>query len=389
MKAKASLALIAAAASSLIQAEDKISLDYLSYQENDNRIQVDDYALSIETNPNLDHQIKINVGLDTITGASPAWQPNVVQSSAPLNVQQASSSNIYGFDSAGYSVKNVPLPEEQRKSAGISWLSRDQERNELSLSLDYSAEPDYVSKAIAANYLFFADRYKNRSYTLGASFQSNESKVFDSSYKTSWDSLTATNIQLGVSQVMSKRSLIDGNIFVIYDKGYLSNHYQTILRKFDGDGDGIQESYLSAEQRPEEKKGYGIAGNWLVQWNNVFSTHVNIRMYQDDWGINSQTASGKTYFSLNDNWNFHLMARIYQQSAADFYKGADKINPEFAITGYGSADHRLGSYSSTSTEAGIAYALLNTIILSGQVGKYQHDTGFEANWISSSITIKY
>jgi hypothetical protein len=389
MKAKSTLALIAAAASSLIEANDKISLDYLSYQENDNRIKVDDYAISIETNPNLDHQIKINAGIDTITGASPAWQPNVVQSAAPLQVQQASSSNIYGFDSAGYRVKNVPLPEEQRKSAGISWLSRDQERNELTLSLDYSTEPDYVSKAIAANYLLFADRYKNRSYSLGASFQSNESKVFDSFYKTSWDSLTATNIQLGVSQVISKRSLIDGNIFVIYDKGYLSNHYQTILRKFDGDGDGIQESYLSAEQRPEEKKGYGIASNWTVQWNNVFSTHVNIRMYQDDWGINSQTASWKTYFSLNDNWNFHLMARIYQQSAADFYKDADKIQPEFAITGYGSADHRLGSYRSTTTEAGITYVLLNTIILSGQTGKYQHDTGFEANWVSSSFTIKY
>lgn len=389
MKAKTSLALLTAAASSLIHAEDKISLDYLSYQENDNRIKVDDYALSIETNPNVNHQIKINMGLDIISGASPAWQPNVTQSAAPAEVQQASSSNIYGFDSAGYSVQNVSVPVEQRKSAGISWLSRDKERNELTLSLDYSAEPDYVSNAVAANYLLFADRYKNRSYSLGASFQSNQSKVFDSFYQTSWEDLTATNIQLGVNQIMSKRSLIDGNIFVIYDQGYLSNHYQTILRKFDGDGDGIQESYLSAEQRPEEKKGYGIAGNWIVQWNNLFSSHASIRLYQDDWGINSQTASAKTYFSLSNDWSFHLMARIYQQSAANFYKDPDKTNPEFAITGYGSADHRLGSYMATTAEAGIAYELLNTVILSGQAGKYQHDTGFEASWVSSSITVKY
>lgn len=389
MKTKTSLALLTAAASVLTQADDKISLDYLSYQENDNRIKVDDYALSIEANPNVDHQIKINIGLDIISGASPAWQPNVTLVAAPEEAQQASSSNIYGYDSAGYSVQNVSVPVEERKSAGISWLSRDKERNELTLSADYSYEPDYVSNALAANYLWFADRYKNRSYTLGASYQSNQSKVFDATYNTSWADLTATNVQLGISQVMSQRSLIDGNVFVIYDQGYLSNHYQTILRKFDGNGDGVQESYLSAEQRPEEKKGYGIASSWIVQWYKQLSTHASIRLYQDDWGINSQTFTGKSYFNLSKDWSFHLMARLYQQSAANFYKDAEEANPEFAINGYGSADHRLGEFTATTVEAGIAYEWQDSIVLSGQVGNYQHDTGFAANWFSSGIIVKY
>lgn len=389
MKTKTSLALLTAAATSLVQADDKISLDYLSYQESDSRIAVDDYALSIESNPNVDHQIKVNIGLDIISGASPAFQPNVTLSPASDNAQQASSSNLYGFDSAGYSVQNVAVPEEKRKSAGISWLSRDKKRHELTLSLDYSSEPDYESRAVAANYLWFADRYKNRSYTLGASLQSNRSQAFNSSYQTHWEDLTATNIQLGVSQVMSQRSVVDANVFVIYDNGYLSNHYQTIIRKYDGDNDGIQESFLSAEQRPEERQGYGIASNWLVQWNKQLSTHAGLRLYQDDWGINSQTYTGKTYFNVDNNWTLHLMARLYQQSAANFYKDPDKANFEFAITGYGSADHRMGEFSATTVEAGIAYEWQKSIIVNAQAGNYQHDTGFSAKWISSGITVKY
>ncbi len=389
MKNKTSLALLTAAASALVQADDKISVQYLSYQENDKRIAVDDYTLSIESNPSVDHQIKVTAGLDTISGASPAWQPKVTMTTAPDTVKAASSSNIYGIDSAGYSVQNVTVPVEQRDSAGISWLSRDKKRHELTIGLDYSEEPDYKSHAVSANYLWFADRYKNRSYSLGASLQSNQSLVFNSNYQTHWEDLIATNIQLGISQIMSQRSSIDGNLFIVYDTGYLSNHYQTILRKFDGNNDGILESYLSAEERPESRQGGGVAGNWLVQWSNTISTHTSIRLYQDDWGIRSQTFNGKSYINLDKQWTLHLLARHYQQSAANFYKAPDSNNPEFHITGYGSSDHRLGNYSANSFEAGLAYEWKNLIILNGQLGSYQHSTGFIANWLSTGMIIKY
>lgn len=389
MKHKTSLALLTAAASTLVQADDKVSLQYLSYQENDQRITVDDFAISLENNPNVDHQIKINLGLDTISGASPAWQPKVTMSAPPQAAELASSSNIYGIDSAGYSVKNVTVPEEQRSSAGISWLTRDKKRHELTLGLDYSEEPDYISRSIAANYLWYADHYKNRSYTLGASLQNNQSLAFNANYQTHWEDLLASNVQLGISQVMSQRSSIDGNLFIIYNTGYLSNHYQTILRKFDGDNDGIKESYLSAEQRPEERKGAGLAANWLVQWTSSLSTHARMRLYQDDWGINSQTYRGKSYINLNDQWTLHLMARLYQQTAADFYKDPEKSNPEFTITGYGSADHRVGKYSANSYELGLAYQWQHMLIINGQVGSYQHSNGFSAYWLSTGIIIKY
>jgi hypothetical protein len=188
---------------------------------------------------------------------------------------------------------------------------------------------------------------------------------------------------------MSQRSSIDSNLFIVYDTGYLSNHYQTILRKFDGNNDGVLESYLSAEERPESRQGGGVAGNWLVQWSNTISTHTNIRLYQDDWGIRSQTFNAKSYINLDQQWTLHLLARYYQQSAANFYKDPDSDDPNFHIIGYGSSDHRLGDYSANSFEAGIAYEWKNLIIINGQLGSYQHDTGFTANWLSTGMILKY
>lgn len=389
MKKNTSAALFAAAASALVQAEDKLSVQHLNYQENDNRMSVSDWVLSAELNPNVDHQIKVNVGIDSLSGASPAWQPNVLAESAPEAVQNASSSPVYGFDSAGYSVQKVTIPDEKRKSVGGTWLSRDKKRHELTLGADYSEEPDYVSRSVSANYMWFADRYKNRSYSAGASVQSNRSLVFDENYDTHWEELLATNIQIGLSQVMSRRSLVDANLFVIYDTGYLTNHYQTILRRFDGDGDGVLDTYLAAEERPDVRKGFGTAGKWLMQWTSSVSTHLGLRLYSDDWGISSQTLSLKSYFTPVEAWTFHLLGRFYNQSAADFYKDPDSSDPAFAITGYGSADHRLGAFTATTAEAGVAWTWNKTVTLNLQAGTYNQSNDFGAQWISSGFTVKY
>lgn len=389
MKKSTSATLLAAAASALVQAEDKVSVQHLNYQENQQRMSVSDWVISTEQNPNVDHQIKLNIGIDSLSGASPAWQPDVVAEAAPEEVQQAASSSVYGFDSAGYSIQKVTIADEQRKSIGGTWLSRDKKRHELTFGADYSEEPDYISRSVSANYMWFADRYKNRSYSVGASLQRNHSLAFDSQYNTYWEGLTASNFQIGLSQVMSQRSLVDANIFLIYDTGYLTNHYQTILRRYDGDGDGILDTYLSAEQRPDLRQGFGTAGKWLMQWTDEVSTHVGLRLYSDDWGITSQTLNLKSYFTPVQEWTFHVLGRFYNQSAADFYKDPDGTNPEFAITGFGSSDHRLGSFTATTFEAGVAWTWENSVTLNIQAGTYDHSEGFGATWISSGFIVKY
>lgn len=393
MKKNTCFAVLASAASALTnsaltQAEDKVSVQHLNYQENKQRMSVSDVVVSAEHNPNVDHQLKLNVGIDALSGASPAWQPRVVAEAVDENLQQAAASSIYGYDPAGYDVKRVEIAEEERRSIGASWLSRDKKRNELTMGIDYSEEPDYVSRSASSNYMWFADRHKNRSYSVGASIQKNSSLAFDEFYNTHWEELTATNIQVGVSQVMSYRTVVDANIFTIYDTGYLSNHYQTILRLYDGDNDGVMETYLAAEHRPDTRKGFGFAGKWLTQWNSNVSSHFGWRWYSDDWGVRSQTLTAKSYLSFIKNWTFHVLGRFYNQSEADFYKDPDSSAPAFSITGYGSSDHRLGTFHATTTELGVAYEW-QALTVNLQAGSYKQSEGFGANWVSSGLTFKY
>lgn len=389
MKKITSLSLLAAAASMAV-AEDKVSLQNLQYEESDQRIKVDDWVLSAELNPDVDNQITVNAGLDTISGASPAWQPKVTLE-RPDNfedINQISGSPIYGYDPAGYEVRNVAVPDERRVSAGVGWLTRDKQRNELYVGADYSSEPDYLSRALSASYLWFTDSSKNTSVTIGASLQANQSKVFDAYFDTHWEDLKAFNLEVGLGQVVSTRSVLSGNVFLLRDSGYLTNHYQTILRQGDIDGDGVFETLLSAEHRPDLRRAAGASLKWMMQWRSYYATHSGYRLFQDDWGIQSHTLDFKQYLTPIDDLTLSLVWRYYNQSEADFYKDPESARPEFSIQGYGSSDHRMGEFSAQTFELGAAYEVVKGITLNAQVGEYDHSTDFSASWVAAGITFK-
>ncbi|WP_419813585.1 DUF3570 domain-containing protein [Bacterioplanoides sp.] len=389
MKKITSLSLLAAAASMAV-AEDKISLQNLQYEESDQRIKVDDWVLSAELNPDVDNQITVNAGLDTISGASPAWQPRVALERPDnlADVNAVAASPVYGYDPAGYDVVNVPVPDEHRRSFGLGWLTRDKQRNELFVGADYSSEPDYISRAVSASYLWFTDASKNTSLTIGSSLQSNRSLVFNEFFDTHWEDLTAFNLELGISQVVSPRSVLSANVFALRDSGYLTNHYQTILRLADINDDGVFETLLAAEHRPDLRRAAGTSLKWMMQWQSYYATHTGYRFYYDDWGIQSHTLDFKQYLTVMDELTLSLVWRYYDQTEADFYKDPDSQRPEFALGGFGSSDHRMGEFSAQTFELGAAYDVTQGITLNAQVGDYDHSTDFSASWVAVGITFK-
>lgn len=387
MKKITSLAVLAAAAA---VAEDKISLQYLNYQEGDDRIKVSDWVLSAEINPDVDNQFLVNAGVDAITGASPALQSRglIERPDGFSELNDISDSPVFGYASGGYEVSKVEVPDERRRSFGVSWLTRDKKRHEFSLGFDYSAEPDYVSKAFSTSYLWFADSTKNTSFNVGLSVQSNRSKVFNQYYESSWDSLRSHNLELGVGQVVSQRSVLNANVFLLRDNGYLSNHYQTILRQTDLNDDGVMETFLAADHRPDSRRASGTSVKWMMQWRPVYATHAGYRYYLDDWGIQSHTLDVKQYLDVTDKLVVSLLWRYYDQTAADFYRDPEGSNPAFRMTGFGSSDHRMGSYSARTLELGTAVKVMDDMTLNLQVGNYEHSTDFSAVWYAAGVTIK-
>jgi hypothetical protein len=135
------------------------------------------------------------------------------------------------------------------------------------------------------------------------------------------------NINLSLSQVLSKSAVASLNFGYIHTKGYLSNPYKAVTTVFvdpsqlTGKASVITGTSMSLlENRPSERN----------QWNGNFSyvqhvplldaaLHFDYRFYNDDWGISSHTFQLDWAQPLPWNITVTPMVRYYSQTAADFY----------------------------------------------------------------------
>jgi len=96
---------------------------------------------------------------------------------------------------------------------------------------------------------------------------------------------------------------------------------------------------------------------WCTNWLADHSVHLSFRLYQDDWGIQSQTADLKYHHTLTPRQYLEPHIRFYHQSAADFYRRKldvdGSLNPLLPEDGIVSSDYRLDE--SVSLTAGIKY----------------------------------
>lgn len=81
--------LSAAAVANSALAEDYISVHYLNYEEYDDKVEAGDSVVSIEKSFGLDWTINLELGYDTVSGASPSWGPTTPVGSTADAVNRA------------------------------------------------------------------------------------------------------------------------------------------------------------------------------------------------------------------------------------------------------------------------------------------------------------
>ncbi|CAA0113247.1 Uncharacterised protein [BD1-7 clade bacterium] len=385
------------------QAEDKIGLHYLHYQEGDDRITVGDTVLSFETDLGVDHTLAGSVGYDSISGASPAWQTTTpIESAEDLanrirRVEQAQAATpeiilFYEPDYRNYAVEKVEL-EDTRTSADVAWTSRDKKRNELTVGINYSEESDYVSAGGNVQYLLYADDSKNRSYRYGAAFLYNVSDVFTTLYRdVDKENLYIGNFEIGVNQVLSPNSFMSVNAFFNYEHGYLSNHYLTILRQYDANADGEigpEEVFLATDTRPDERVGGGIAANFVQSFGDSVAAQFSYRFYADDWDIHSHSVDTELSWQVTAPLLLYAKYRWYTQTGAWFFKDADASDNQFAIVGPGSADERLGAFNAYTAELGTQIYCGYGLYVDFGGAWYEQSNGFNSVSLMGGFTKKF
>ncbi|MEN8179361.1 MAG: DUF3570 domain-containing protein [Pseudomonadota bacterium] len=236
-----------------------------------------------------------------------------------------------------------PYTEERKEKS----LSVDYLRNKTLMSLAYtdSDESDYAAStfSLGISQDLFGDL---TTVTLGYAVGNDEVRNnSDSSFSESAD---RQNFRLGLTQILTKNSLLAVNWETITDQGYLNNPYRSV-RYLDGD------TYLTEpEVYPNTRTSNALALRLRYYLPYRAALGGEYRYFNDTWGITAHNAELGYTHPLRKDWIFELKYRYYTQGAADFYSDL------FAYEGeqnFRARDKELSTFNSHTLGFALSYEI--------------------------------
>ncbi|WP_370230076.1 DUF3570 domain-containing protein [Marinobacter nauticus] len=262
---------------------------------------------------------------------------------------QVSFSGQYYVDSVSAASVDVLATasayEEERTeyTVGVDYLY---DKAILSLGYTNSTENDYE-----ANTLYFSVSQEffggMSTVTMGyASGWDEVGRVGNDSFSEEAD---RRNYQLGLSQVVTRNSLVGLDLEVVTDEGYLQNPYR-VNRYINPDNPA--EFLTQPEQYPETRTSTSVAVRALYYLPYRASIRGEYRYFSDTWGINAHTMELGYVHGLNQHWTLEGSVRYYTQNEADFYSD---LFPFKNSQTHLARDKELSSLSGTTLAVGAVY----------------------------------
>lgn len=365
---KPNLIIVAAGATLLAaaaQAENSISWEANQYSEKEDRIDVRGGALVVKHDFGTDIEFSVGMDYDTVSGATPMWIP------------------VEGYADE-FEKGKVELATESRDAAFGSLLFRDRSRNEYTLSLSYSEEPDFIARTIAVSAVLWSDASHNRAWRAGFSHAFNRAVATPATQHSQDEDNTNDYAELGFNQVINAKTTIEASVFYGRESGYQSNQYLQIVRS---DDSGNQA--LAPDTRPDERVSGGLSFRAIRSFSNTLTGNLWYRYYQDDWNIDGHTMEARAYWTVSPRVRLNPVVRFGTQTAADFYKDYGDVINTFPSDGYGSNDERLGEFETSTLQLNAEWLASKEWTLNVGYSVYRQDNGFEATWITGGFVFKY
>lgn len=408
MSKKLSLTILTTAAVSVPAiGADHISQHYMNFEEYGDKIRAQDLVTSIEKSFGLDYTLAVELGYDSVSGASPSWGPTTASTgdadlvnrhNKTVQAQKLTDEVIRaGYDPHrdNYAVQKYDL-EDTRQSINARLTYRDEKRNEWTFGGNYSKEEDYVSMGMNGQVLFYADSRKNRSYTVGFSTLFDETTAFQkyANYGNGqqWEDIFTGDVEVGLSQIFTPNFYTTFTLYAGYTSGYLSNHYLTVLREIDINANGTiedDEVFLGQDSRPDTRMSGGFNVQSFYNVNSKLVVNPRYKYFSDDWGISSHQLSLKASYKITDSLSIMPGYTWYNQEGADFYRDPTSRDPSFAATGYATSDLRLGTYTGNAYEVGGSYKITAELRGNASYAYYEQTNGYEASWWSVGATYEF
>ncbi len=279
----------------------------------------------------------------------------------------ASSSNINPFDGNNDADKYQASSGASRMDAlshfKVSYSHSSDDRNTVyTANTGISAEYDYFSFGFGGSLTKLFNQ-KNTEISLKANtFIDKWSLIYPIELRnlSSFNEIESGNRNsysagLSLSQILTSKIQGVLNFDVIYQDGLLSTPFQRVYFADVEDTFLFGTQFPSAddiERLPDNRLKTALGGNLNFYLNEKVVIRTFYRYYQDDWDIQSHTASIEVPVKLSEYFTIAPYYRFYNQSAADYFA---PFNQHLSTNEFYTSDYDLSEYDANQYGLGLAY----------------------------------
>jgi hypothetical protein len=350
----------------------------LYYKEAAGRVQTVEPVVNASKDMGDDRKLIVGLAYDSLSGGSPNGAipsrsaqtfatPSGLSLQAPSGIAQTyttpSGRVVARLQKVTlYTVAPGALPidtgfHDRRIAGNAGWEQPLGQNDKISFGAGLSHELDFLS--LSAHAAIAHDLFnKNTTVSLGAAFESDRvepiggAPIPGSDYtrldKQGNRSKNDASGLLSVTQVMSRRWLMQLNLAYDASHGYLNDPYKILSIV---DANGIPAGYRF-ESRPQDRNRRSVFFENKIALNHDV-INFELRYMSDSWQIKSYAADLRYHFAFADGGYLEPHLRAYRQQAADFYHlYLLQQNP---LPQFMSADPRLAAFDAVTV--GLKYAM--------------------------------
>ena len=370
--AAATCSLLGSAPAAPVQAQEEPGWDFntalLYYGEDDDRVQ--DLSLNLLGKRYFvdDRALTLGLTVDTLTGATPN---GAIRQGVPQTFTRPSGSSVYTIPA-----NELPLDDtfkDTRAAVSAGWEQPLGRLWKISVGVSGSFEYDYTHLGLNGS---LSRDFNQRNTTVSAGLAVAHDTwdpvggtpvpfapmldVGDTGNKTGGESKDVIDAVFGVTQVISRRLLVQLNYSFSNSSGYLTDPYK-VLSLVDGTtGDTITRvpapgaegpsHEFRFESRPDDRTKHSLYTQAKYYMGGKV-LDASYRYMTDDWEIDSHTLDLRLRWPVGEQSYIEPHLRFYTQSEADFY--TISLVDGVELPAFASADYRLGNFDAIT--AGLKY----------------------------------
>ncbi len=225
------------------------------------------------------------------------------------------NANYYldSVSSASVDVVSMASPYDEERTETSLAMDYLHNKTLMSLSLTRSDESDYQSEtgSFSISHDMFGDL---TTVSLGYSVGNDDiGRNGDSDFG---ETVKRQNYRVGVSQILTKDSILGIDLETITDEGYLNNPYRSyrFLDPLSANGFGfLPERYPSTRT----SNALALRLKYYLPYRAALSGEY--RFFNDTWGVDAHNFEIGYTHPLQQDWLVDVHYRYYTQTAADFY----------------------------------------------------------------------